>query len=391
MGTFVFNLQCRHDALHDFMLEPIECFVRHWTGSLSQVKNVIPSLGFLAGLGRCTGLGLKSDFSNQPKNLIPAANKPINVAPSANQSTCEVVHVRKEWRTLTRQEQAAYIASVKCLARLPSKLLGHSYRRWDDFEYVHCEMRHRVHERPIFLPWHRYFIFIYEKVLRDECKYKGSLPYWNWTLDSKNITRSPIWSSDPVTGFGSNGTFFGEGHDPSDLDAGVVTDGAFAKFPIYYPGRMLLQRNFSLQAPFAIPDYYLGSQWYDPNNMAIIASQANYSSFLTKLEGNHLMPGGRSRLPGPHLLIHILLGGDMLRLSYSANDPIFFVHHARVDEVWWAWQMADWPRRAYEFLPSDGFTASLDDQLEYLGLVPNTTVRVVMDTLIPPLCYRYDT
>jgi hypothetical protein len=39
---------------------------------------------------------------------------------------------------------------------------------------------------------------------------------------------------------------------PSFLDAGVVTDGAFARFPIYYPDRLMLQRNFQLKAPWAV-------------------------------------------------------------------------------------------------------------------------------------------
>ncbi|EHS63799.1 uncharacterized protein PGTG_21816 [Puccinia graminis f. sp. tritici CRL 75-36-700-3] len=256
---------------------------------------------------------LTSPPASSPK-LAPPPPKP-----ASSSSTCKSVRVRKEWRTLSYEQQADYIKSIKCLVRLPSKLLGPSYRRWDDFEYVHCDLRKRLHTRPLFLPWHRYFTFVHEKILREECGFRGTVPYWNWTLDHKNITHSPVWSSDPVVGFGSNGSFFGPGSDPDDLDAGVVTDGAFARFPIYYPGRMMLQRNFHLDPPFAIPGYYLGSQWYNPNNMEIIASQANFSTFTMKLEGNYKQPDG-TILPGPHSIIHSLLGGDMPDLAYSVND-----------------------------------------------------------------------
>ena len=239
-------------------------------------------------------------------------------------SACKSIRVRKEWRTLSHDEQADYIRSVKSLARLPSKLLGSSYRRWDDFEYVHSQLRGRIHVRPLFLPWHRNLARIYEKVLQDECNLKGTLPYWDWTLDYKNITQSPIWSSDTAIGFGSNGSFFGPGSDPANLDAGVVMDGAFAKFPIYYPGRMMLQRNFGLKAPYAIPGYYLGNQWFGPNNLAIIASQTNFTSFAMKLEGNYKLAGGIT-LPGPHSIIHSVLGGDMPDLAYSANDVAYIL------------------------------------------------------------------
>ncbi|WAR63323.1 hypothetical protein PtB15_18B406 [Puccinia triticina] len=184
--------------------------------------------------------------------------------------------------------------------------------------------------------------------------------------------------------------------DATILNAGVVTDGAFARFPIYYPGRMMLQRNFKLKAPFAIPGYYLGSQWYNPNNMEIIASQTNFSSFTIKLEGNYKQADG-TILPGPHSIIHSLLGGDMPDLAYSANDvkltsllpSIFYLHHARIDEVWTNWQQKDPAHRTYEFLPAGGFPANLDDELDYIGLVPKIKIRAVMDTLKPPLCYRY--
>ncbi|KAA1078871.1 hypothetical protein PGTUg99_012884 [Puccinia graminis f. sp. tritici] len=69
---------------------------------------------------------------------------------------------------------------------------------------------------------------------------------------------------------------------------------------------------------------------------------------------------------------------------------MFFPHHARIDQVWWSWQTKDPGHRTYEYLPAGGFQANLDDELDYLGLVPKIKVREVMDTLKPPLCYRYE-
>lgn len=33
-----------------------------------------------------------------------------------------------------------------------------------------------AHETAAFLTWHRYFVHLYESILRDECDYKGPLP-----------------------------------------------------------------------------------------------------------------------------------------------------------------------------------------------------------------------
>ncbi|EHS63800.1 hypothetical protein PGT21_023452 [Puccinia graminis f. sp. tritici] len=52
--------------------------------------------------------------------------------------------------------------------------------------------------------------------------------------------------------------------------------------------------------------------------------------------------------------------------------------------------MKDPGHRTYEYLPAGGFQANLDDELDYLGLVPKIKVREVMDTLKSPLCYRYE-
>lgn len=57
----------------------------------------------------------------------------------------------------------------------------------------------------IFYPWHRLFLYSYEKDLQS-CGYIGALPYWDWTLDALSdeaFFNSPIF--DPETGFGGNG------------------------------------------------------------------------------------------------------------------------------------------------------------------------------------------
>jgi hypothetical protein len=55
------------------------------------------------------------------------------------------------------------------------------------------------------LPWHRYFLNLFEDALRTDCGYQGTQPYWDWNLDTADWSKSPIF--DPVRGFGGNGAY----------------------------------------------------------------------------------------------------------------------------------------------------------------------------------------
>jgi len=72
-------------------------------------------------------------------------------------------------------------------------------------------------------------------------------------------------------------------------------------------------------------------------------------------------------------------------------DPIFFLHHAMVDKVWWQWQQEDAQTRtfAYNGMRNDGQEAKLDDIMPMLGIAPGRVVRDYMDTKGGVLCYTY--
>lgn len=111
-------------------------------------------------------------------------------------------------------------------------------------------------------------------MLQQKCGYKGTSPYWDWTLgkciyvvtggtktsliytlDAGNFFESSIWSeSDPSFGLGG----WGDRNDDNKLK-----DGAFGEssgFKLTYPVPHTLRRNFTLQPyltgglPGMIPD-----------------------------------------------------------------------------------------------------------------------------------------
>jgi len=294
---------------------------------------------------------------------------------------------------MSRQEQTDYTTAVKCLIVKPSKLMpGGAYRRYDDFENVHSRMRNKIHWIASFLPWHRHFMFLWEQALQTECGYKGNLPRWDWTLDSDDMTLSPVWSADPQTGFGTNGKDFTK--DPSKLGGGAIEDGAFANLQLYYPDEHTLERNYNLPQEFVQDGRTWGSQFFDAPAMARVHAKTAYPDFAVAVEGFDPDKGDTSFVSA-HSIIHAIIGGDLSPTSYAANEPLFYLHHTNIDWHWATWINANRRTRltAYGGITKRGTTvnnAKLSDPLTYLNLGPNPTVRDTMDTTAYPYCYDYE-
>ena len=113
-------------------------------------------------------------------------------APSRSTWLCQQQATRREWRTLSDGGRLQYVDAVRCLATRPSKLRNNG-TLYDDFPWVHkhtagnseyhalncsrvvSESR-SAHASAPFLPWHRYYIHLYEKALQEECSFNGNLP-----------------------------------------------------------------------------------------------------------------------------------------------------------------------------------------------------------------------
>ena len=93
---------------------------------------------------------------------------------------------------LSKPERLAYINAVKCLqskpAKTPAAVAAGAKSRFDDFNIPHIAQTLTVHFTANFLSFHRYFVWTFERALRDECGYTGYQPYWNWGK----------WASDPI-------------------------------------------------------------------------------------------------------------------------------------------------------------------------------------------------
>ncbi|KAG5654821.1 hypothetical protein KAF25_002889 [Fusarium avenaceum] len=310
----------------------------------------------------------------------------LTVAAPSQHAAPSQVQNRIEWRKLSKSAQAEYISAVKCLDNLPSKL-GLNTSRYNDFPYVHRTLNIQIHFVAQFLPWHRYFVHLYETSLRDECGYHGFMPYWDWTIDSKDMSKSPVFSKDKTRGFGGNGLNGGivSPSRPNRLTM-CVLDGAFNNFTVQYYDQTsrphCLNRGFN--DGFTSAGKFQGDSYSPQVVSKIIDNSKNFTTFAKDLEN------------GPHGAIHQAVGGDMVP-STSPNDPVFFLHHAQIDRLWWIWQQQNPKKRNSDFsgisILTSGATdkkpASLNDKMPMLGLGPDRHVSELMTTSSNLLNYNY--
>lgn len=277
--------------------------------------------------------------------------------------------VRRNVKDLSDKERKTYVKAVRKLKETPSPYTP-CLSYYDQFVQWHVELSMcdpatmdtmmMAHGGPVFLPWHREFVLLFEDALRDVSGKNITVPYWDWT-DPEST--EAVFQDD----------FMGGDGDPT---AGyAVTTGPFrsGKWPIHVSSIGLpftadkLSRRFGtgifndlptaadIQAALARPVYDV-----EPFN----ATSDTELSFRNFLEGylNVPPPGmaclngamaptlGPNSQPMVHNLVHgwvggvlppdpahPFVGGTMLG-SASPNDPVFFLHHSNIDRLWSEWQ-----------------------------------------------------
>ncbi|PYI01232.1 tyrosinase [Aspergillus sclerotiicarbonarius CBS 121057] len=295
--------------------------------------------------------------------------------------TSEKMTIRKEWRHLTKKQQDSFLDSVQCLMDKPAESgLTATTSRFSDLQALHRGMTNTayadiIHHVGQFLPWHRYYMHIYETLLRDECGYSGPIPWWDEQkdADSGKMWQSSMWGADA---FGGNGT-------GSDL---CVRDGRFSNYTLHIgPGD-------------EDTDYCLRRAWDTENAIA----NANSTALDMCNAYNTYAPWWDCISNIPHKGVHTYIGGVMADIKSSPGDPIFFMHHMYIDRVWWLWQKQDPINRLYDISgptvnhtanvePAGGWqNATLHYELSSFNIMANTTIGHVMNTQGGYLCYGYD-
>ena len=150
-----------------------------------------------------------------------------------------------------------------------------------------------------FLPWHRYYVWMLERIIRTVTgRVDFAMPYWNYT------------SADPA----QRGVVPLQFRMPDDPVFGVL----------YRPNRVARANN-------GLPIHAL--QPGDAMNIDEAMSKTNYSTV------GSVTGFGRTVDSTIHGRIHTLVGNTrgMGAVPYAGNDPLFFVHHCNIDRMWASW------------------------------------------------------
>lgn len=121
--------------------------------------------------------------------------------------------------------------------------------------------------------------------------------------------------------------------------------------------------------PQAISEQTLLDEWsitrkFNPNIMPTM-SMVNYVNTRPDFESF------QAALENIHNPVHRAVGGDMMSAS-SPADPIFWLHHANIDRIWWNWQNSgtgEQPKNTEEIMePADYLDVKVESVMDIESL-----------------------
>ncbi|KAL6407532.1 tyrosinase [Ilyonectria robusta] len=354
------------------------------------------------------------DLNNQ---AIEALQESENTTTTKRSNGCSIFNasIRRDWKYLSPSERTAYINAVTCMTTKPSKadpaFAPGARTRYDDFVAVHINQTLSIHGTGNFFTWHRYFTWAYETALRTECGYKGTQPYWNW-FESVEFKDSPLFdgSATSMSGDGTyvahNGSLSGLNniYIPSGNGGGCLKDGPFKGLTVNLgpvsPGMDGMEVSptgalgYNPRCLVRDLSRYPGKTWFTASNLfnlTLGAASGSIALFQNEFQGRF-----GDEFLGVHAAGHFTMGGDSADLFSSPNDPIFFLHHAMVDRMYWVWQALH-PAKAKDIAGTitilntpPSRDAIKSDALNMGVNAPEITIGDALDTLgNSPFCYIY--
>ena len=168
----------------------------------------------------------------------------------------------------------------------------------------------------LFLPWHRAYLYWFEKYLQDAAGNSNiGIPWWNY---ASSITRT-------------------EGI-PNALSQSIVNGN---KNPLYsYHVKLPDDTNlaeFNRQTGCQKTLEYDTHRNTLSNDSPLLPSQQEIDSLLALRDYGDFSDG----LEEIHNRIHGWIGGqcgDMSYVPFAAFDPIFWIHHSMIDRLFYLWQ-----------------------------------------------------
>lgn len=247
---------------------------------------------------------------------LPSENYPLRVRPAAHLADDEYI--------------AKYNKAIELMKALPAD----DPRNFIQQANVHCaycdgayhqvgfpNLDLQVHNSWLFFPFHRYYLYFYEKILGkliDDPTF--AIPFWNW--DAPNGMQMPTIYTNPNSPLYDK--FRNANHQPPTA----------------------LDLNFNGTELTSTADDKLSSN-LNVMYRQMVSNAKNAKLFFGSAyrAGDEADPGAGSIENIPHGPVHVWCGDttqpnleDMGNFYSAARDPIFFAHHSNVDRMWTIWK-----------------------------------------------------
>lgn len=215
-----------------------------------------------------------------------------------------------------------------------------------------------------FLPWHRMYLFYFERIVADAVVSLGgpadwALPYWNYS-DATNpdaLRLPPAFRERRLPDGSSNPLFV------RDRDRG--NNGALVAPPNFADVSCLDNPRFSRED---------------------IGDDHGFGGPPTAFEHGGSDIGDLETTP--HGAMHVAVNGWMGQFETAALDPLFWLHHANIDRLWSVWLKLNTAHA--NPAESDWLTGVAFEFNDGRGAVVSHTSSQVVDTKAAPLDYDYD-
>lgn len=276
-------------------------------------------------------------------------------------ATCGNIRVRTEWDSYSNSRRQGFVNAVKCLmSRAPSGQFRQSRSRYEDLVALHQTLTPNIHGNAKFLVWHRYYVWVFEDMLRSECGFTDSIPWFDETRYAGRFQQSSLFSAQWFGSVNNGGR--------------CISNGQFANLALNIgPGTgnqvHCLARNGDDAKTANCNSGYVNqcNSWADYDNMRSCS------------EG------------GPHAWGHNGIGAVMQDVYASPADPVFWLHHAFIDRNFRIWQNANSARlNSINGNDVSGRAINMDTTINVYDFRPTVRIRDIMDTTATTLCYRYN-
>ncbi len=247
--------------------------------------------------------------------------------------------VRKNITSLTTTELNNYVNAVKTLKNtMVTTANGVQISVYDQFVATHLgamdlagrpgpdgrPLVNAAHGNAAFLPWHRAFIYEFEKQLQTVDP-SVTIPYWDPTSapDTTQLFSAGLFGSRATGNAGLTDGLFAGWQQRNDLSGNT------------WLGTQSGTRNLTRTSTQNIDTFVNGTN--GNNGIASQVTTALNQGFYL----NAANTGGFNRRAElfVHNTMHTFVGGSMNFMT-SPNDPVFWLLHAGVDRLWSSWQVA---------------------------------------------------